>query len=487
MVLTFQEAFQEQADEACAKYDPLQGVIDIQLAKAVNGIWGDLDMVGNLVRKTPARNLQQFVQTASEGASVQKSTWIKEVLSSSETTTTTTTMMKGDLGSSSHRINENDDCEDNNKNNGNVPQQKSDKDTTGESSSAAMPTNPTTDILQGRGYGFCRMFHGVFSDLARDGLAREMLEVPVDHRGNVMGGGVVGEDDNEQQQTNIRMERQKMEAAKFSAERYLQDLDVQEDYLYQVAMGMRPHWNVNMLEQQQASSSSPYFTPEESSQLASIPYPLLPTFTSTTEEQNLWYGIIDLLFAYCYDHLLTDGDPTVESAWTVSILSVGLSWLESFDNNKKNDRGAADLVVVQSIRRSLIYPYLRNLEFAVYVWKQVVHILQDRRCVIRCLLQLRTVLDQSELYYLGNKLYVDPYLAWLQDAKRHTSDKQSHIQISEEINNALSKESALKELIDLDLQKIEMEPFGDEENSPSDDGSSEDDDDDDVDGDSSED
>ena len=85
--------------------------------------------------------------------------------------------MKGDLGSSSHRIDENDDCEDNNNNNnnnGNVPQQKSDKDTTIEPSSAAMPTNPTTDILQGRGYGFCSMFHGVFSDLARDGLAREM-------------------------------------------------------------------------------------------------------------------------------------------------------------------------------------------------------------------------------------------------------------------------------------------------------------------------
>ena len=266
-----------------------------------------------------------------------------------------------------------------------------------------------------------------------------------------------------------------MEASKFSQERYLQDLDVQDDFLYQVAMGMRPHWSQP---QQLSSQEQPYFTTEESAQLASIPYPLLPPFTDTTEERHLWLGILDLLFAYGYDHLLTDGDPTVESAWTVSILSVSLSWLESFDRGDYS----SDLVVVQSIRRSLIYPYLRNLEYAVHVWKQVAQIVGSRRCVIRCLLQLRTVLDQSELYYLGNKLYVDPYLAWLQDSRRH---EDGHLlQLSNEIDSALSDAEALKERIGLDLPKIEMEPFEDGDdasssssNSSDDEESSEDDED----------
>ena len=36
-------------------------------------------------------------------------------------------------------------------------------------------------------------------------------------------------------------------------------------------------------------------------------------------------------------------------------------------------------------------------------------------CLVRCLLQLRKVLYASDLYYLGVKIYVDPYLAWLQN------------------------------------------------------------------------
>ncbi len=39
-------------------------------------------------------------------------------------------------------------------------------------------------------------------------------------------------------------------------------------------------------------------------------------------------GLADILFAYAYDHRTTTGDPSVESAWTVAVLSPLLSWLE---------------------------------------------------------------------------------------------------------------------------------------------------------------
>ena len=38
-------------------------------------------------------------------------------------------------------------------------------------------------------------------------------------------------------------------------------------------------------------------------------------------------GLIDIVYAWCYDHRTTTGDPTVESAWTIATLSSTLSFL----------------------------------------------------------------------------------------------------------------------------------------------------------------
>ena len=46
------------------------------------------------------------------------------------------------------------------------------------------------------------------------------------------------------------------------------------------------------------------------------------------EEKRALLGLADVLFAYAYDHRTTGGDPTVESAWTVAVLSPLLTWLE---------------------------------------------------------------------------------------------------------------------------------------------------------------
>lgn len=46
------------------------------------------------------------------------------------------------------------------------------------------------------------------------------------------------------------------------------------------------------------------------------------------EEKRALLGLADVLFAYAYDHRTTTGDATVESAWTVAVLSPLLSWLE---------------------------------------------------------------------------------------------------------------------------------------------------------------
>jgi len=476
LVLTFSNAFEENADEACAQYDPFQdhGRIVLRLAKASPGLWwDDLDMVGALVKPRAARQLQEFVtdactagaSTSSKTSSIQKSNWIKQVLNE-------TTDFDGDGDNDGHENKEQNDGIDS------------------RGSATDGENNRMLPLHQQQGYGFCHMFQNVFADLARDGLAREMLEIPLNNqrhvleqKNTILSSSVVVQ---EKENINYQQQRQDMEVSKFNQERYLEDLHVEDDYLYQVAMDMRPHWS--QLESHQSPTPIPaaaaaeaaavaatnnttpsqsYFSAEESAQLASIPYPLLPRFTTVANERYLWWGVLDLLFAYCYDHLLTGGDPTVESAWNISILSVTLSWLESFqdyddDGDYEHDTTwSSNRIVLQSTRRSLIYPYLRNLEFAIYVWKQVSQILRlgGRRCVVRCLLQVRNILDQSELYYLGNKLYIDPYLAWLQDSRRHENDDRKDYlhQLSSEIEDVVSDSGTLKRDIGLDLLTIERE------------------------------
>jgi len=297
------------------------------------------------------------------------------------------------------------------------------------------------------GYGFARLYQGVFTDLVRDGLAQEMLE----------GHNAVELDVPER-----RSERLQTESDKFCIDRYLEDLEVEDDYLYQCAMAMQPHWTLPPPQQQDQQHS---FSQQERLQLQSIPYPLLPPecLSSTIHDKLLVLGLIDLLFAYVYDHLLTDGDPTVESAWTVSTLSASLSWMDDWldDETKVVDPAAVRSVVHSSLRRALVYPYLRNFDFAVHCMRQVVQILQrGLRSVIRCLLQLRGILDKSELHYLGNKLFVDPYLAWLQ--QNPSLVEFDNLAVAVERCLAVGS-GVLKDALDLDLIRIEASLLSEEE------------------------
>ena len=297
------------------------------------------------------------------------------------------------------------------------------------------------------------MHSGVFTDLAREGLAAEMLELP--HPDTT----------SPQDRRVLRLEK---ELNDFDGNRYLGDLDVEEDYIYQTAMDMKPHWQ--QYSNEETTTSAPFFTPEESTQLASIPYPLLPTNISPEQDESLLRGMLDILFAYVYDHIMTDGDPTIESSWTVCILSSTLSWLDEFDSLEQ--------ILRHAIRRALIYPYLRNYELALYCWNQVACILkQERRCIIRCLLQVRNVLNKSECHYLGNRLFIDPYLAWIQ---RHVTDAQvsSLCKRLEELLKEAEQGIVLqKESLGLSLLKLEQQLQEGSDNDESSSGESESDDD----------
>jgi protein SHQ1 len=350
LVLTFPAALVDNEEES-AKYDPVKngGMVSVTLTKQEPAIWPDLDLMGTLMApKQPKSNQRGGIEILDESSYVQQQQQQQQ------------------------------DNED-------IQQQE---------------TPSISDIRNALGphYGFMNMHSGVFTDLAREGLAAEMLELQYPDTASP------------QERRELRLEK---ELEDFDCNRYLGDLDVEDDYIYQTAMNMKPHWQRHH-ETDETTTSTSFFTPEESAQLASIPYPLLPANSSPEQDESLLLGMLDILFAYVYDHIMTDGDPTIESSWTVCILSSALSWLDEFDS--------LELVVGHCIRRTLIYPYLRNYALAMYCWNQVACILkQKRRCIIRCLLQVRNILNRSECHYLGNRLFIDPYLVWIQ---RNVTDAQ---------------------------------------------------------------
>lgn len=284
-------------------------------------------------------------------------------------------------------------------------------------------------------YGLFQNFSNVFRDYAREGLAHEMLECPnPDEVYSTSAHDGECESNVHFDEQNRRKMRLEMENNKFDSDRYLNDLNIEEegDMIFDSAMMMVPHWmepdevaSHNSIESVEniteriaalstsANSITGFFTAEESHLLASIPpqHHNIPIYLTDEQKRSAFLTLTDILFAYAYDHRTTDGDPTVESSWTVMILSSSLSWLEHYNP-------PYDTVVDAlrwNIRRSLIYPYLRIYSLSRHVVNDVCRIIMGgRRRILRCLLQLHRTMERSECHYLFNKLYIDPLIGWIQ-------------------------------------------------------------------------
>ena len=272
-------------------------------------------------------------------------------------------------------------------------------------------------------YGFGRLFSNIFTDANRDGLAKEMLELPWhDDKG---GGVALGMESLHEIHATRRLRRLELERSTFDPDRYLGDwMGAADDPIFTCAMEYSPAWLL-------PSSEPCRLTEGEQAELAQIPYPLITTTSAPPE--RLVLALLDILFAFVYDHVFTTGDPTVESAWTISTVSATLATLEDWtdvvvDTTSTGGNVVASTVVYSSLRRSLIYPYLRHCDLGFRTWTLVAQMLRrdGRRGAVRCLLHTRKILHASELYYLGNTLFVDPYLAWLQVQQPPSSSSSGH-------------------------------------------------------------
>ncbi|KAI9500782.1 SHQ1 protein-domain-containing protein [Coemansia spiralis] len=188
------------------------------------------------------------------------------------------------------------------------------------------------------------------------------------------------------------------------------------------------------------------FTEEERTAMLNLPR---KTYLITNKQQ-IYLGLVDILFAYSLDHRINMGEQTVESAWTIGAVSSTLSNLDQFSTLRD--------VVVACFRRGLAYPLYRNWELCEKALEDVYVLLKlGRRAVLKALLEIKKIFDSHDIYYIYSKIFFDDYCVWLQTASSDTAFRslahQTHIM-------ELDKEEVgwpLDDYEDLALQTSEKE------------------------------
>jgi protein SHQ1 len=124
----------------------------------------------------------------------------------------------------------------------------------------------------------------------------------------------------------------------------------------------------------------------------------------------IYLGLLDLLFAYAYNHRTTEGENTVESGWTICKLSPTLVNMEVHETLME--------CCISSIRRVLTFPLYRNYDLALKCLKDVVVILKlGKRACLKALLEIKFLLDRHEAAYVLSRLWLDDYCVWIQQAR----------------------------------------------------------------------
>ncbi|XP_066922093.1 protein SHQ1 homolog [Clytia hemisphaerica] len=241
--------------------------------------------------------------------------------------------------------------------------------------------------------------------------------------------------------TTSHAERRKLrihhENNHFNVEHYMADY-VEWDNMSSL-VNFAPPWLSKMKNSEEKNEHFDmlHFTDEEEKMLTLLPNK--DYLLSSLDERKCLLSLVDLLFAYCYDHRTTEGENTSESPWTICKLSSTLSWFDSFQT--------IDEVVVNCCRRALCYPLYRNWQLILIIWNDVKEIMMAGKvCIIKCLLDMRGILMRDESRYILNELYVNHYIVWVQKVS---------LQRLSSIAEALKEKDIQKEVVGFNLEQIE--------------------------------
>ncbi|KAF6313488.1 SHQ1, H/ACA ribonucleoprotein assembly factor [Rhinolophus ferrumequinum] len=129
----------------------------------------------------------------------------------------------------------------------------------------------------------------------------------------------------------------------------------------------------------------------------------------------------------------------VESAWNIRKLSPTLCWFETWTNVHE--------ILVAFGRRVLCYPLYRHFKLVLKAYRDTTEILQlGKSAVLKCLLDVHKIFQESDPAYILNDLYISDYCVWIQKAK---SKKLAALA------EALEEVSLTKAQLGLELEELE--------------------------------
>ncbi|EDV25406.1 uncharacterized protein TRIADDRAFT_2681, partial [Trichoplax adhaerens] len=199
-------------------------------------------------------------------------------------------------------------------------------------------------------------------------------------------------------------EPERMTAAERSTER----IAAEDEYFNE------DHYLADFMENEQIKQLIAFITPwQEACDIIDSTYDQLRELPNKEylldklEDYQLLLGLIDIIFAYAYNYRTTEGENTVESAWTICKISSSLSWLEVFKRFQS--------VLIACCRRALCYPLYRNWDLIQVILKDVTTIFRlGKRYILKCLLEIRQILKNHENKYILNDVYITDYCVWIQ-------------------------------------------------------------------------
>lgn len=232
-----------------------------------------------------------------------------------------------------------------------------------------------------------------------------------------------------------RQARLEAEASAFSPDHYLADLF--EDEEIKGLLKYRPWWTKLKPSSGQEGEAVVSFNDDEKEQMRK--FTNRSYLLDKATRHQVWLSLVDVLLAYCYEVLSTEGEHNVESPWTIRKLSGTLCWLETYSSMQD--------VLVSFGRRVLCYPLYRHFDMISAAIRDTTKILQlGKGCVLKCLLDIHRVFRGNDPAYILNDLYITDYCIWIQrvKSKRVTA-----------LATSLQNSSLLKRDLELELEELE--------------------------------
>ncbi|KAM9073900.1 protein SHQ1 homolog isoform 2-T2 [Megaptera novaeangliae] len=238
-----------------------------------------------------------------------------------------------------------------------------------------------------------------------------------------------------------RQKRLAAELAKFDPDHYLADFF--EDEAVKQVLEYNPWWidlyskMMASLGKSQEQENLVSFSEEEKYQLRK--FVNKSYLLDKRACRQVYYSLIDILLAYCYEIRVTEGEKNVESAWNIRKLSPTLCWFETWTNVHE--------ILVSFGRRVLCYPLYRHFKLVMQAYRDTIKMLQlGKSAVLKCLLDIHKIFQENDPAYILNDLYISDYCVWIQKAK---SRKLAALA------EALKKASPSKAQLGLELQELE--------------------------------